>query len=406
MADLVEFVLQVDNRLYARGQERRRERDQKPSDNNSSSTLHKTSHQSRASDNPSSRSSFVRSWPFSKCLPFSTTPSKLHYEHPGYCIRAIKSERSSEVEKGQRSSQLRAATPSPKTLDTLAKAPKPILIYNEDTTKSALHIPLIANEYAMISSKIGDNGNTASVLMDSGAVGTFISVLHPILDTLEPIEYDSPKTLVMFDGRDSAHGEITHYVATTLKFHDSFPAYPVHLDVTKLCGADIVIGGDWMRENRVILNFADQRVELPLGKKVRATKSKSRSSNTTFRPKPNFQQGERFHISYPNNIVIDKPSKWLPIGHPSVPCEELPEICSKLEQIRIQEDEPSTIPPAESSPSPETLTQTTSPQEVPSLDQEVVTSEDETLVDLSDLSSNDDPEVVIEDPAELPDNDL
>ena len=61
MADLVEFVVRVDNRLYARGQERRRERDQKTSDNNSSSNPQRTSNQSRSSDNSSSRSSFVRS---------------------------------------------------------------------------------------------------------------------------------------------------------------------------------------------------------------------------------------------------------------------------------------------------------------------------------------------------------
>lgn len=96
--------------------------------------------------------------------------------------------------------------------------------------------------------------------------GSFIDIslanhpsIQPFRHTLETL---SP--LQMFDGRPSSSGPITHIVNLPLVLQNGLAPLLTTLYVTRLAGADIVLGDDWLAKCQAILNHAQCRIQLTL----------------------------------------------------------------------------------------------------------------------------------------------
>lgn len=68
----------------------------------------------------------------------------------------------------------------------------------------------------------------------------------------------------MFDGRPSISGAITHFINLPLILQAGLAPLITRLCVTKLAGADIVLGDDWLAKHQAILDHAHRRIHLTL----------------------------------------------------------------------------------------------------------------------------------------------
>lgn len=92
-------------------------------------------------------------------------------------------------------------------------------------------------------------------LWDTGASESYISSdSYPNLPKLSK-SYPNPIELRLFDGKPSSAGQITHYIDTNMVVSPNLAAIPIRLNITTLCGADLVIGSNWMTKYGSILNF-------------------------------------------------------------------------------------------------------------------------------------------------------
>jgi hypothetical protein len=66
----------------------------------------------------------------------------------------------------------------------------------------------------------------------------------------------------MFDGSVSSAGLISHYLDIGIQPHAKYPPIESRLNVTKLHGADIVLGSNWMIRHGIRLDLAKRTISL------------------------------------------------------------------------------------------------------------------------------------------------
>ncbi len=75
-------------------------------------------------------------------------------------------------------------------------------------------------------------------------------------------KHDNPISLQMFDGSPSSSGKIISFIDTTISFTHDTPGVKTRLHVTKLLGAQVVLGANFMIENSVTLDLASGTISL------------------------------------------------------------------------------------------------------------------------------------------------
>ena len=107
---------------------------------------------------------------------------------------------------------------------------------------------------------------TLRVLWDSGAKGSFIDISFANHPSIQPFRrtLETPSPLQMFDGRPSSSGPITHTVNLPLVLQNGLASLLTTLYVTRLAGADIVLGDDWLAKYQAILDHAQRHIQLTL----------------------------------------------------------------------------------------------------------------------------------------------
>jgi len=110
--------------------------------------------------------------------------------------------------------------------------------------------------------------------------------------------------LRMFDGSVSSAGLISHYLDIGIQPHAKYPPIESRLNVTKLHGADIVLGSNWMIRHGIRLDLAKRTISLVAPSQVPPSIPQSSpavlQATSSRRGSP---------CTYPNNIVLRvKPS--------------------------------------------------------------------------------------------------
>ena len=228
---------------------------------------------------------------------------------------------------------------------------------------------------------------SSKLLFDTGATGQFVHQDSKLVQAHTLIPYTEPRQLIMFDGRDSSAGMTTHYIIADISFHDRYPSYSVQLDVTRLTGTDVVLGVEWMRENQVNINFADNRIELPSVSIV--TKRVREDTLRANRPK-------KIRVSYPNNVPMG-PSRWVPLEQITVKSEsenELSELTGKFEKLHLSH---AIERPTVQSSHRDTEVLLLVKPETPELSDTLTSEEEEELIELSSQESSPSPKYEPED---------
>ena len=109
----------------------------------------------------------------------------------------------------------------------------------------------------------------------------------------------------MFDGNVSSAGLISHYLDVGLQPHADHPPIESRLNVTKLHGADIVLGASWMIRHGVSLDLAKRTITLDAPS--RASPMSPQSSQAVLQA-TSLRRGSP--CTYPNNIVLPSQTKW------------------------------------------------------------------------------------------------
>ena len=106
----------------------------------------------------------------------------------------------------------------------------------------------------------GSGDDTFDALMDTGATECYIDTRSSskFADILQ--DHSKPIELRLFDGSPSSAGPLTSYVDLPLMFSTSQVPISTRFNVTKLQGADIVLGSRWMSKHRVSLDLASRKV--------------------------------------------------------------------------------------------------------------------------------------------------
>lgn len=197
------------------------------------------------------------------------------------------------------------------------------MAYNEDTNCAQIHIPLPAHGQALArvsvtftSSKFPNDSTyspgrlvasaPALVLLDSGAVGAYVSKSFVDKHSLVLEALDNPIELTLADGHASA--PITHRTSIDIRMHMDYPSYAkVQVEVVDLHDMDIILGSDWMIRNHVDLQFSKSRVEFPWveNRRLLAIKAHFGSRAKGFAGFPK----ETFPRSAPNNILLTT-NRW------------------------------------------------------------------------------------------------
>ena len=144
---------------------------------------------------------------------------------------------------------------------TRSKIQNPILVYNESGDKMAVQYNLIEKN-CTVWSKIMDH--TIPTMFDTGATASFIDESHELVRQLPIMKLDYPRQLLMFDGRPSASGYIKYYLEVELQFHPDYPRTKTTLFVTRLSGADIVLGTSFLSDHGIALDFGQGTIRFPM----------------------------------------------------------------------------------------------------------------------------------------------
>ncbi len=138
----------------------------------------------------------------------------------------------------------------------------------------------------------------------------------------------------MFDGNVSSAGLISHYLDVGVQPHAEYPPIESRLNTTKLHGADIVLGSNWMIRHGVNLDLAKRTISLD---------APSRVSPSFSQPSPAVLQATSSRrgspCTYPSNIVLPSQTKWTPS-----PIREIPTSSSAPSTVET----PSEVPRTES----------------------------------------------------------
>ena len=111
----------------------------------------------------------------------------------------------------------------------------------------------------------------------------------------------------MFDGNVSVAGSISHYLDVGLQPHADHPPIKSRLNVTKLHGADIVLGANWMIRHGVSLDLAKRTITFDAPSRLSPT---SPSPSQPVLQATSSRRGSP--CTYPNSIVLPSQTKWTP----------------------------------------------------------------------------------------------
>jgi len=151
----------------------------------------------------------------------------------------------------------------------------------------------------------------------------------------------------MFDGSVSSAGLISHYLDIGIQPHAKYPPIESRLNVTKLHGADIVLGSNWMIRHGIRLDLAKRTISLVAPSQV--SPSIPQSSPAVLQATSS-RRGSP--CTYPNNIVLPSQTKWTPSPNQETPTSSsAPSIAEvpRTESIRAvvvgpYDEDPTTLP--------------------------------------------------------------
>ena len=155
--------------------------------------------------------------------------------------------------------------------------------------------------------------------MDTGATECYMDgrVSSKFADVTQA--HAKPIELRLFDGKPSSSGPLTSYVDLPLMCSAKQESIPTRFNITKLQGADIVLGSRWMAQHRVNLDLAGRKItfngndhdaDYPSSTELRGVSQGRRSTGKT--------------STYPNNIPISEPKYTF--VEPRLPTSNLAEV--------------------------------------------------------------------------------
>ena len=160
----------------------------------------------------------------------------------------------------------------------------------------------------------------------------------------------------MFDGSVSSAGLISHYLDIGIQPHANYPPIESRLNVTKLHGADIVLGSNWMIRHGIRLDLAKRTISLVAPSQV--SPSIPQSSPAVLQATSS-RRGSP--CTYPNNIVPPSQTKWTPSPNQETPTSssapsiaEVPRTESIIRAVVVgpYDEDPTTLPEYQPTESP------------------------------------------------------
>lgn len=120
---------------------------------------------------------------------------------------------------------------------------------------SSIELHSLNETQAVVAGQLSGLPNELVILLDTGATGNFVN--QELIDSchLSASPHTSPKRLTLFDGSASSSGAITAFVQDRLNVLGN--TFDVKLDITRLAGADIVLGYPWMRQYGLVLDLTE-----------------------------------------------------------------------------------------------------------------------------------------------------
>ena len=106
----------------------------------------------------------------------------------------------------------------------------------------------------------GEDDMPVRALLDSGAKGTYIQAGSPLLKNATINHYSHPRTVRMLDGH-TTQAKVTQFVYATLTPHHSYEPIHLKLDLLPFIGPDLLLGDDFLDNNKVILNYKTKTID-------------------------------------------------------------------------------------------------------------------------------------------------
>jgi hypothetical protein len=107
------------------------------------------------------------------------------------------------------------------------------------------------------------NFRSATCLLDTGATVNIVRADSPLLEGMRGYAYKVPKTLLLADGTTSSRAMVKEFAYATFKFEGAVPPVRVILDIADVGGTDIILGGQFFKENRVVMDWDTNEIEFP-----------------------------------------------------------------------------------------------------------------------------------------------
>ena len=182
---------------------------------------------------------------------------------------------------------------------TRTKTNFPILTYNDNNDYMALTYDMCETG-SLINMTI--NGEIMPTMFHTGATASFIDENHELVRKLEIKKLSKERQLLMFDGRPSASGSIKYYIEADIQFHAAYPLIKADLIITRLNGADVVLGTSFLSKQGIALDFGKGQIRLP-EVRVKPEVQEEDSLRATFQKK----QISKSIATGPNAIRVKSP---------------------------------------------------------------------------------------------------
>jgi hypothetical protein len=127
--------------------------------------------------------------------------------------------------------------------------------------------------------KYGDTPSLTA-LWDTGATDCYIDLRAAARFNKLRLNFPSPIELRLFDGNASSAGLITQYIDFNIRVHPSHASVPIRVNITKLCGADLVLGSMWMTKNGANIDLPSSTLTIDLPTKKSPISSTLRVSES------------------------------------------------------------------------------------------------------------------------------
>jgi hypothetical protein len=179
----------------------------------------------------------------------------------------------------------------------------------------------------------------ATILWDTGATESYLDHQTAAKLAVSPLAYPKPIELRLFDGTIAEAGPLTHYLDINIKLHQDHPSIPTRVSLTRLYGADIVLGSTWMTKNGVQLDLPNTTVSVLVPSLPSPTVASLQA--------PVYLVNNP--CTFPNNIKLRKLSKWnVPLSSRSPPTlvsiDTASTLRATLDPAESIENRPSDIP--------------------------------------------------------------